>query len=149
MGKGLLGPNGRSGGRFEDRFGEHYGGNGRIGGVGEGKDELIGGMGVGSLARRLMVSNDRRGVGAGGGKVNGGGVDLGSEERDFYLGQLLLCCRKERVLEMAKAVCFLENHVMMVSKPVPLGYHKPRWDVPLMYQKILFTASRWEVFGAS
>nr|GEU45720.1 hypothetical protein [Tanacetum cinerariifolium] len=53
------------------------------------------------------------------------------------------------VVEMAKAVFFLENHEMMVSKPVPLGYHKPRWDVPLMYRKILFMASRWEVFGAS
>ncbi|GJW62789.1 hypothetical protein Tco_0112124 [Tanacetum coccineum] len=53
------------------------------------------------------------------------------------------------VVEMAKAVYFLENHETIVSKTVPLGYHKPRWDVPLMYRKILFTASRWEVFGAS
>ncbi|GKG33062.1 hypothetical protein Tco_0430572, partial [Tanacetum coccineum] len=31
-GKGLLGPNGGSGGKFEGRFGEHCGGNGGIGG---------------------------------------------------------------------------------------------------------------------
>ncbi|GJX82273.1 hypothetical protein Tco_0331754 [Tanacetum coccineum] len=53
------------------------------------------------------------------------------------------------MVKIAKAVCFLENHETMVSMPVPLGYHKPRWDVPLMYRKILFMASRWEVFGAS
>ncbi|GJW06653.1 hypothetical protein Tco_1569076 [Tanacetum coccineum] len=62
MGKGLLGPNGGSGGKFEGRFGEHYGGNGGIGGsmsrVGEGIDEKMGG---GSLARCSMVSNDGRG----------------------------------------------------------------------------------------
>ncbi|GJY63911.1 hypothetical protein Tco_0465371 [Tanacetum coccineum] len=75
MGKGLLGPNGESGGKFEGGFGEHCGGNGGIGGsmseVGEGKDELIGGVGGGSLARRSMV----------GGEVNGGGVDLGVSKR--------------------------------------------------------------------
>ncbi|GJR33759.1 hypothetical protein Tco_1209443 [Tanacetum coccineum] len=92
MRKGLLGPNGESGGKFEGGFGEHCGGNGGIGGfmsgVGEGKDESVGGMGGGSLARRSMVSNDRRGdgglvvvVGAGGGEVNGGGVDLGVSKR--------------------------------------------------------------------
>ncbi|GJT84157.1 hypothetical protein Tco_1058499 [Tanacetum coccineum] len=74
MGKGLLGPNGGSGGKFEGRFGEHCGGNGGIGGsmsgVGEGKDESMGGMGGGSLARRSMVSNDGRG---GGGLVIAGG----------------------------------------------------------------------------
>ncbi|GJV62931.1 reverse transcriptase domain-containing protein [Tanacetum coccineum] len=63
MGKGLLGPNGGSGGKFEGRFGEHCGGNGRIGGsmsgVGEGKDESMGGMGGGSLARRSMVLKAR------------------------------------------------------------------------------------------
>ncbi|GJX47547.1 hypothetical protein Tco_0272737, partial [Tanacetum coccineum] len=67
MGKGLLGPNGRSGRRFEGRFGEHYGGNGGIGGsmpeVGEGEDESMGGMGGGLLARRSMVSNNGRGGG--------------------------------------------------------------------------------------
>nr|GEX48470.1 hypothetical protein [Tanacetum cinerariifolium] len=71
MGKGLLGPNGGSGGKFEGRFGEHCGGNGEIGGfmseVGEGKDESIGG---GSLARCSMMSNDGRG---GGGLVVAGG----------------------------------------------------------------------------
>ncbi|GKC84778.1 hypothetical protein Tco_1140495 [Tanacetum coccineum] len=67
MGKGLLGPSGGSGGTLEGRFGEHCGGNGGIGGsmfgVGEGKDESMGGMGGGSLARRSMVSNDGRGGG--------------------------------------------------------------------------------------
>ncbi|GKF20895.1 hypothetical protein Tco_0069533, partial [Tanacetum coccineum] len=67
MGKGLLGPSGRSGGTLEGRFGEHCGGTGRIGGsmfgVGEGKNESIGGMGGGSLARHSMMSNDRRGGG--------------------------------------------------------------------------------------
>ncbi|GJW55349.1 reverse transcriptase domain-containing protein [Tanacetum coccineum] len=65
MGKGLLGPNGRSGGKFEGGFGEHCDGNGGIGGsmsgVGEGKDGSMGGMGGGSLSRRSMVSNDGRG----------------------------------------------------------------------------------------
>ncbi|GKC42271.1 hypothetical protein Tco_1059993 [Tanacetum coccineum] len=67
MGKGLLGPNGGSGGKFEGRFGKHCGGNGGIGGsmsgVGEGIDESMGEMGGGSLARRSMVSNDGRGDG--------------------------------------------------------------------------------------
>ncbi|GKF02715.1 hypothetical protein Tco_0029638, partial [Tanacetum coccineum] len=67
MGKGLLGPSGRSGRTLEGRFAKHCGGNGGIGGsmfgVGEGKDESIGGMGGGSLARRSMVSNDGRGGG--------------------------------------------------------------------------------------
>ncbi|GJU71942.1 hypothetical protein Tco_1263347 [Tanacetum coccineum] len=65
MGKGLLGPNGGSGGKFEGKFGEHCGGNGGIGGsmsgVGEGIDESMGGMGGGSLARPQMWSMmDRR-----------------------------------------------------------------------------------------
>ncbi|GJR53577.1 hypothetical protein Tco_1404098 [Tanacetum coccineum] len=92
MGKGLLGPSGRSGGLIEVRLGERCGGNGRRGGsmsgVGEGKVDSIGGMGGGLLAIRLMVSNYGRGgrglvveVGAGGGKVNGGGVDLGVSKR--------------------------------------------------------------------
>ncbi|GKA40505.1 hypothetical protein Tco_0733098 [Tanacetum coccineum] len=67
MRKGLLGPNGGSGDKFEGGFGEHYGGNGGTGGfmsgVGEGKDESVGGMRGGSLARRSMVSNDGRGDG--------------------------------------------------------------------------------------
>ncbi|GJT67660.1 hypothetical protein Tco_1019140 [Tanacetum coccineum] len=57
MVKGLLGPSGGSGGTLEGRFSKHYGGNGEIGGfmfgVGEGKDESMGGIGGGSLARRL------------------------------------------------------------------------------------------------
>ncbi|GJV81349.1 hypothetical protein Tco_1517219 [Tanacetum coccineum] len=77
MGKGLLGPSGGSDGTLEGRFGEHCGGNGGIGGsmfkVGEGKDESMGGIGGGSLARRLMVSNDGRG---GGGLVVVGGRSL-------------------------------------------------------------------------
>ncbi|GJV14177.1 hypothetical protein Tco_1359500 [Tanacetum coccineum] len=94
MGKGLLGPNGRSGGLIEGRFGERGGGNGGRGGfmseVGEGKVDSIGGIGGGSLAIRSMVHitapPPRAPVGglvclrvdAGGGEVNGGGVDLGS-----------------------------------------------------------------------
>ncbi|GJV16383.1 hypothetical protein Tco_1361706 [Tanacetum coccineum] len=58
-------------------FGEHCGGNGGIGGsmsgVGEGKDESMGGMGSGSLARRSIVSNNGRG---GGGLVVAGGRSL-------------------------------------------------------------------------
>ncbi|GJY11652.1 retrovirus-related pol polyprotein from transposon TNT 1-94 [Tanacetum coccineum] len=94
MGKGLLGPNGGSGGLIEGRFGESCGGNGGRGGsmsgVGEGKVDSMGGIGGGSLAIRLMVSNDGRGgrglvveggIGAGGGEVNGGGVDLGVSKR--------------------------------------------------------------------
>ncbi|GJY11356.1 hypothetical protein Tco_0379541 [Tanacetum coccineum] len=94
-------PNGRSGGRFEGRFGKHYGGNGGIGGfmsrVGEGKDESIGGMGGGSLAdvngsndgmgwwRIVLRVEDPREIGAGGGEVNDGGVDLGVSKRLLLL----------------------------------------------------------------
>nr|GEV50074.1 hypothetical protein [Tanacetum cinerariifolium] len=86
MGKGLLCPNGKSGGLTKDRLGERCGGNGRRGGsmseVGEGKVSLMGGMGGGLLAIRSMVSNDGRGGGGlvvEGGEVNGGGVDLGGK----------------------------------------------------------------------
>ncbi|GKD71691.1 hypothetical protein Tco_1325781 [Tanacetum coccineum] len=95
MGKGLLGPNGGSGGLIEGRFGERCDGNGGRGGsmsgVGEGKVDSMDGMGGGSLAIRSMVSNDARGgrglvVKGGsspreGGEVNGEGVDLGVSKR--------------------------------------------------------------------
>ncbi|GJR03971.1 hypothetical protein Tco_0526955 [Tanacetum coccineum] len=94
MGKGLLGPNGENGGLIEGRSGERCGGNGGRGGsmsgVGEGNVDSMGGMGGGLLAIRSMVSNDGRGggglvveggIGAGGGEVNGGGVDLGVRKR--------------------------------------------------------------------
>ncbi|GJZ90765.1 hypothetical protein Tco_0662692 [Tanacetum coccineum] len=99
MGKGLLGPNGGSGGLIEGRFGKSYGGNdgrgGSMSGVGEGKVDSIGGMGGGSLAICSMVSNDGRGDGGlvdesgsslresrkAWGEVNGGGVDLGESKR--------------------------------------------------------------------
>ncbi|GJX29759.1 hypothetical protein Tco_0237838 [Tanacetum coccineum] len=91
-GKGLLGPNGGSCGKFEGGFGGSCGGNvGRGGSVVE--------RGGGSLAKRSMESNDGLGgggfavlggtssseskkcldgwVGAGGGEVKGGGVDFG------------------------------------------------------------------------
>ncbi|GJS95176.1 hypothetical protein Tco_0802144 [Tanacetum coccineum] len=85
-----LSPNGRSGRLIEGRFSERCGGNGGRGGsmsgVEEGKVESMGGMGGGSLAIRLMVSNDGRGGGGlvvegGRGKVNGGGVDLGVSKK--------------------------------------------------------------------
>ncbi|GJQ90285.1 putative reverse transcriptase domain-containing protein [Tanacetum coccineum] len=73
----MQGPNGGSSGKFEGGFGEHYDGNSGIGGsmsgVGEGKDESMGGIGGGSLVRRSMVSNDRRGCG---GLVVAGGRSL-------------------------------------------------------------------------
>ncbi|GKB22437.1 hypothetical protein Tco_0861838 [Tanacetum coccineum] len=85
MGKGLLGPNGGRRGLIKGRFGKRCGGNGGRGGsmsrVREGKVDSMGGMGGGSLAIRLMVSNDGR---CGRGlvvKVNGGGVDLGVSKR--------------------------------------------------------------------
>ncbi|GKB62473.1 hypothetical protein Tco_0918659 [Tanacetum coccineum] len=94
MGKGLLGPNGGSGGLIEGRFGKSCGGNdgrgGSMSGVGEGKVDSMGGMGGGSLAICSMVLNDGRGngglvdesrIGSGGGEVNGGGVDLGVSKR--------------------------------------------------------------------
>ncbi|GJR94655.1 hypothetical protein Tco_0266829 [Tanacetum coccineum] len=100
MGKGLLGPSGGSGGLIEGRLGERCGGNGGRGGsmsgVGEGKVDSIGGMGGGLLAIRSMVSNDGRGsgglvveVGAGGGEVNGGGVDLGVSKRLEVAGEMI------------------------------------------------------------
>ncbi|GJZ61249.1 hypothetical protein Tco_0617386 [Tanacetum coccineum] len=77
MGKGLLGPNGRSGGLIEGRFGENCGSSGRRGGsmsrVGEGKVDLMGGIGGGSLVIRSMVSNNGRG---GRGLVVEGGTSL-------------------------------------------------------------------------
>ncbi|GJY24002.1 hypothetical protein Tco_0397660 [Tanacetum coccineum] len=91
MGKGLLGPNGRSGGTIEGRFGEHYGGNSGIGGskfgVGEGKVKSMGGIrgevgGVennSSMGSRLMTRGDVSldgWVGAREGEVKDGGVDL-------------------------------------------------------------------------
>ncbi|GJY16654.1 hypothetical protein Tco_0387076 [Tanacetum coccineum] len=107
MEKGLLGPNGGSGGLIESRLGERCGRNGGRGssmsGVGEGNVDSMGGMGGGLLAICLMVLNDGRGggglvvesgsssresrkacgkvVGAGGSEVNGGGVDLGVSKR--------------------------------------------------------------------
>ncbi|GKA13502.1 hypothetical protein Tco_0693148 [Tanacetum coccineum] len=95
MGKGLLGPNGGSGGLIEGRFGERCGGNGGRGdsmsGVGKGKVDSMGGMGGGSLAICSIVSNDARGGGGlvveggsslrEGSEVNGGGVDLGVSKR--------------------------------------------------------------------
>ncbi|GKE98335.1 hypothetical protein Tco_0021686, partial [Tanacetum coccineum] len=92
MGKGLLGPNDGSGWLIEGRFGERCDGNSGRGGfmfeVGEGKVDSMGGMGCRSLALCSMVSNDGRGggglvveVGAGGGEVNGGCVDLGVSKR--------------------------------------------------------------------
>ncbi|GKA80673.1 hypothetical protein Tco_0787365 [Tanacetum coccineum] len=90
MGKGLLGPCGGSGGLIEGRLGKRFGGNGgrggSISGVGEGKVDSIGGMGCGLLAIRSMVSND---VGAGGGEVNGGGVDLGVSKRLEVFGEMI------------------------------------------------------------
>ncbi|GKC83989.1 hypothetical protein Tco_1139706, partial [Tanacetum coccineum] len=75
-------------------FGERCGGNGGRGGsmsgVGEGKVDSMGRMGGSSLAICSMVSNDGRGggglvieggIGAGGGEVNSGGVDLGVSKR--------------------------------------------------------------------
>ncbi|GKE36579.1 hypothetical protein Tco_1459984, partial [Tanacetum coccineum] len=63
MRKGLLGPNGGSGSKFEGGFGEHCGGNGGIGGsmsgVGKGKDVSMGGIGGGSLARCSIISLKR------------------------------------------------------------------------------------------
>ncbi|GKC76373.1 hypothetical protein Tco_1127147 [Tanacetum coccineum] len=74
MEKGLLGPNGGSGGLIEGRFGESCGGNGgrggSVSGMGKGKVDSMGGMGGGSIAIRSMVSNDGRG---GGGLVIEGG----------------------------------------------------------------------------
>ncbi|GKD32111.1 hypothetical protein Tco_1242889 [Tanacetum coccineum] len=99
MGKGLLGPNGESGGLIESRLGERCSGNGGRGdsmsGVGEGKVDSMGGMGGGLLTICSMVSNDGRGGGglvveSGSssresrkdyGEVNGGGVDLGVSKR--------------------------------------------------------------------
>ncbi|GJR73221.1 retrovirus-related pol polyprotein from transposon TNT 1-94 [Tanacetum coccineum] len=86
--------NGESGGLIEGRFGKRYGGNGGRGGsmsgVGEGKVDSMGEIGGGSLAICSMVSNDGRGsgrlvveggIGAEGGEVNGGGVDLRVSKR--------------------------------------------------------------------
>ncbi|GJZ00065.1 hypothetical protein Tco_0517494 [Tanacetum coccineum] len=74
MGKGLLGPNGESGGTIEGKFGEHCGGNDGIGGskfgVVQGKVVSMGGIGGGAFAIHSIVSKDGRG---GGGLVVDGG----------------------------------------------------------------------------
>ncbi|GJS39121.1 hypothetical protein Tco_0564164 [Tanacetum coccineum] len=93
MGKGLLCPNGGSGGTIKGKFGKRYGGNDGIGGskfgVGEGKVVAMGGIGGGEASRvennssmgsRLMARGDvslDSWVGAGGGEVKGRGVNLG------------------------------------------------------------------------
>ncbi|GKE38142.1 hypothetical protein Tco_1461547, partial [Tanacetum coccineum] len=80
-------------GSDKGKFGEHCSGNDGIGGskfgVGEGKVVSMGGIGGGEASRvennssmgsRLMARGDVSldgWVGAGGGKVKGGGVDLG------------------------------------------------------------------------
>ncbi|GJU72747.1 hypothetical protein Tco_1264152 [Tanacetum coccineum] len=103
MGKGLLGPSGRSGGLIEGRLGERCGRNGGRDGsmsrVGEGKVDSIGGIGGGLLAIRSMVSNDGRGGGGlvvkggrssrEGGEVNDGGVDLEVSKRLEVLGEMI------------------------------------------------------------
>ncbi|GKF33817.1 hypothetical protein Tco_0107017, partial [Tanacetum coccineum] len=65
-GKGLLGPNGESGGKFEVGFEENVGSCGGNGGRGG----SIAGRGGGSLAKHSMVSKD--GLGGGGFVVLGG-----------------------------------------------------------------------------
>nr|GEU45984.1 hypothetical protein [Tanacetum cinerariifolium] len=94
MGKGLLSPNGRRVGKVEVGFDNFRGGGEEIGNCGDngGRVSSIFGRGEGSLAICSMESNDSLGgrglvvvgeecldgwVGAGGGEVKGGGVDLG------------------------------------------------------------------------
>ncbi|GJX68005.1 hypothetical protein Tco_0303732 [Tanacetum coccineum] len=89
--RGLLGPNGRSSGKFEGGFGGNVGSCGGNGGRGG----FIAGRGRGLLAKRSMESKDGLSgegfvifggrsskcldgwVGAGEGEVKGGGVDFG------------------------------------------------------------------------
>ncbi|GJR60010.1 hypothetical protein Tco_1502172 [Tanacetum coccineum] len=82
MGKGLLGPNGGSGGTIEGKFCEHCGGNDGTGGskfgVSEGKVVSMSGIGGGAFAIRLIVSKDGRG---GGGLVVDGGRSLREKSR--------------------------------------------------------------------
>ncbi|GJZ54241.1 hypothetical protein Tco_0609126 [Tanacetum coccineum] len=84
MVKGLLGPSGGSGGTLEGRFGKHYGGNGEIGGfmfgVGEGKDESMGGIGG-----VIDIRFDH-----GSGFVDVKGVTAGSRHQELTLGFLRL-----------------------------------------------------------
>ncbi|GJR51112.1 hypothetical protein Tco_1401633 [Tanacetum coccineum] len=100
-----LSPNGGSSGLIKGRLSERCGGNGGRGGsmsgVGEGKVDSMGGMGGGLLAIHSIVSNDGRGGGglvveggsslrdAGGGEVNGGGVDLGVSKRLEVAGEMI------------------------------------------------------------
>ncbi|GJS04855.1 hypothetical protein Tco_0321363 [Tanacetum coccineum] len=77
MGKGLLGPNGGSGGTIEGKFGEHCSGNDGTGGskfgVGKGKVVSMSGIGGCAFAIRLIVSKDSQG---GGGLMARGDVSL-------------------------------------------------------------------------
>ncbi|GKC88179.1 hypothetical protein Tco_1148828 [Tanacetum coccineum] len=75
-GKGLLGPIGENGGKFERGLGGNVGSCGGNGGRGRSIAE----RGGGSLAKRLMKSKREcldGWVGANGGEVKGGGVDFG------------------------------------------------------------------------
>ncbi|GKB38423.1 hypothetical protein Tco_0883365 [Tanacetum coccineum] len=127
-----------------------YSGNGGIGGskfgVGEGKVESMGGIGGGAFAIRSIMSKDGRDggglmasgdvsldgwVGAGGGEVKDGGVDLGVVNKSLLTGFLLksiaplLSQRTETysasVVEIAKAVCFFENHDVR-QQPTKVGF---------------------------
>ncbi|GJY62865.1 putative LTR copia-type gag-polypeptide [Tanacetum coccineum] len=80
-GKGLLGPNGGSGGSVEDKV---RGGCGSVGGNG-GSEGSMARRGRGSLAKRSMDSKEGL-VGAGGGEVKGGGIDF--EVSKSLLGEI-------------------------------------------------------------
>ncbi|GKC50373.1 hypothetical protein Tco_1073118 [Tanacetum coccineum] len=130
MGKGLLGPNGDSGGKFKCRFDEHCSGNGGIGGsmsgVGEGIDESIGRIGGGSLARCSMVSNDGRG---GGGLVIAGGrssrevkLNVKMASTESMVGWMKIqggvVCRKTYSGLVSKHVDFMPSSATTLTKHV-------------------------------
>ncbi|GJT78176.1 hypothetical protein Tco_1044901 [Tanacetum coccineum] len=101
MGKGLLGPNGGSGGTIKGKFGKHCGGNNGIGGskfgVGKGKVVSMGGIGGGAFAIHSIVSKDGR---CGGGLVVDGGRssrvsrkawgEIGGVENNSSMGSRLM-----------------------------------------------------------
>ncbi|GJS71389.1 Rac-like GTP-binding protein 3 [Tanacetum coccineum] len=142
MGKGLLGPNGGSGGTIEGKFGDHWGGNDGTGGskfrVGKGKVVSMGGIGGGAFAIRSIMSKD--GQGSGGLVVDSGRSSRVSRKswgkRACFIHKacwhaFLAETYSALVVEIAKAVCFFENHDVrqQPTKTMDLKFMENVWWV--------------------
>ncbi|GJX00308.1 hypothetical protein Tco_0184221 [Tanacetum coccineum] len=128
MGKGLLGPNGRSGGTIEGKLVKHsveIGIGGSKFGVGEGKVVSMGGIGGGAFAIRSIVSKDGRG---GGGLVVDGGRssrvsrkawgEVGGVENNSSMGSRLMARgdEKSRLEKLVEDPKYSPMEVRMVDR---------------------------------